>query len=95
MVVGGSDSLTECEIHKGWPLMNCVQSLIGSHSLDSQHSDMGCVPCLWLALVVRTFHTLTPPSWILLHFKILKGNISEMNLYKHKIDSPREAGNVQ
>ena len=33
--------------------MNCLQSLIGSHSLDSQHSDMGCVPCLWLALVVK------------------------------------------
>ena len=75
--------------------MNCVQSLIGSHSLDSQHSDMGCVLSLIGSGSVDLPQTLTPPSWILLHFKILKGNISEMNRYKRKIDSPREGGNVQ
>ena len=64
------------------------------NSLDSQHSDMGCVPCLWLDLVVWTFHTLTPPSWILLHFKILKCYNSEINRYKRKNDSPREGANL-
>ena len=59
--------------------MNCVQSLIGSHSLDSQHSDMGCILSLIGSGSVDLPQTLTPPSWILLHFKILKGYNSEMN----------------
>ena len=75
--------------------MNCVQSLIGSYSLDSQHSDMGCVLSLIGPGSVDLPQTLTPPSWILLHPKILKGYNSEMNRYKCKIDSPREGGNVQ
>ena len=75
--------------------MNCVQSLIGSYSLDSQHSDMGSVLSLIGSGSVDLPQTLTPPSWILLHFKILKGYSSEMNQYKCKIDSPREGGNVQ
>ena len=75
--------------------MNCVQSLIGSYRLDSQHSGMGCVKSLIGSGSVDLPQTLTPPSWILLHFKILKGYNSEMNQYKHKIDSPREGGNVQ
>ena len=75
--------------------MDCVRALIGSYSLDSQHSDMGCVLSLIGSGSVDLPQTLTPPSWILLHFKILKGNISEMNRYKRKIDSPREGGNVQ
>ena len=45
--------------------MNCVQSLIGSHSLDSQHSDMGCVLSLIGSGSVDLPQTLTPPSWIL------------------------------
>ena len=56
---------------------------------------MGCVLSLIGSGSVDLLQTLTPPSWILLHFKILKGNISEMNRYKRKIDSPREGGNVQ
>ena len=42
--------------------MNCVQSLIGSYRLDSQHSDMGCV--LIGSGSVDLPQTLTPPSWI-------------------------------
>ena len=74
--------------------MNCVQSLIGSHSLDSQHSDMECVLSLIGSGSVDLPQTLTPPSWILLHLKVLKGYNSEMNQYKRKHDSPREGGNV-
>ena len=59
--------------------MNCVQSLIGSYGLDSQHSDMGCVLSLIGSGSVDLPQTLTPPSWILLHFKILKGYNSESN----------------
>ena len=69
--------------------MNCVQSLIGSHSLDSQHSDMGCVLSLIGSGSVDLPQTLT-----LLHLKVLKGYNSEMNQYKRKHDSPREGGNV-
>ena len=59
--------------------MNFVQSLIGSHSVDSQHSDMGCVLSLIGPGSVDLPQTLTPPSWILLHLKILKGYNSEVN----------------
>ena len=74
--------------------MNCVQSLIGSYRLDSQHSDMGCALSLIGSGSVDLPQTLTPPSWILLHFKILKGYNSESNWYKRKNDSPREGANV-
>ena len=75
--------------------MNCVQFQIGSYRLDSQHSDMSCVLSLIGSGSVDLPQTLTPQSWILLHCKILKGNISESNQYKRKNDSPREGGNVQ
>ena len=59
--------------------MNCVQSLIGSYRLDSQHSDMGCVLSLIGSGSVDLPQTLTPPSWILLQFKISKCYNLEMN----------------